>query len=102
MTESSTTGRYCDLLYRHYENELGKGRVRARCVPHEGVFLYEVCATYAKPVSAVPYYVLGKTEAEARRRVRDWYGLTVVTVRLIPPGAEAETILTDPLRMPTK
>lgn len=102
MTEPSTVERYCDLLYRPYETELGKGRVLSSCVPHEGVLLYEVFATYARPVPPAPYYVLRRTEAEAQRRVRDWYGLTVVAVRPIPPGAEAETILTDPLRMPMR
>lgn len=94
--------RLCELRYRPYETEFGRGVVRSRCVPHPGVFLYEVLATYAKPAPPSAYYVLGRTAKEARARVEHWYGLTVQSVRLIPPSREAEAILTDPLRMPTK
>lgn len=94
--------RLCELQYRPYENEFGRGRVLARCVPHHGVCLYEVLATYAQSVPPSTYYVLGRTMREARARVQDWYGLTVKSVRLIPPGQEAERILTDPRRMPMK
>ena len=82
-----------------YETENGVTRL-CRCVPYKGVRLYEIKATYAKTVRASSYYILAKTLREAKRRFRSTFTwLDVVGVRLIS-GEEAESILTNPLKMP--
>lgn len=89
-------GRNCTLVYEKGEDW---EEVR-RCIPDQGMYLFEVKANYAKkpPVS---YYRLGSTPKEVRDRFsKSMTWLDVVSVRLIPPGDEARGILHDPLRMP--
>lgn len=72
-----------------------------RCIPNEGYGLYEVQATYAKNHPPSSYFRLGLTADEVLNRFRNgkpW--LTIVGLRLIPPGEEAEDILTDPNKIP--
>lgn len=93
----------CELRYRYFETEYGEGCIVDRCVPLDGVFLYEVSAAYARQIPSTYYYVLGGNVADARRRFLFIYSwMDVRTVRLIPPGAEAESVLTNPLKMPMR
>lgn len=90
----------CDLEYT--TNNKGVTSV-TRCIPHQGVSLFEIKATYAKTVPSATYYVLGDTKKMAKGRFENtmtW--LTITSIRLIPPGEEAESILTDPMRMPLR
>ena len=67
-----------------------------------GFYLFEICATYAKTIPPCTYYRLGKTMNEAKRDFKavmgDW--MKIIVARLIPPGEEAESILTNPIRVP--
>lgn len=94
----------CRLIYEPFETEYCKGTVLIRCIPNDGVSLYEIQATYAKQRSSTKYYYLGRTEKEARSRFQNMLGswMTITSIRLIPPGDEAECILTDRLRMPKR
>lgn len=94
----------CQLIYEPFETKCGMGIVLTRCVPNDGVSLYEIQATYAKQIPSTKYYFLGRTEKEARSRFQNTLGswMTITSVRLIPPGDEAEHILTDRLRMPKR
>lgn len=93
----------CKLVYEPFETKDGYGQKLVRCVPFEGVCLFEVSATYAKSKPSSKYYVLGGTIRDAKNRFTSWYSwLSVTDIRYIPPGDEAERILTDPLRMPTR
>lgn len=96
--------RLCQLIYEPFKTEYGIGTVLTRCIPNEGVWLYEIQATYAKQIPSSKYYYLGRTEKEARSRFYGTLGswMTINSIRLIPPGDEAERILTDPLRMPKR
>ena len=72
-----------------------------RCVPDDGILLFEVKATYSPTHPPATYYRLGKSVGDVKRQFTEsmcW--LKVVLVRHIPPGEEAEAILTDPMRMP--
>ena len=74
----------------------------ARCIPARGFCLFEICATYAKTIPPCTYYRLAKTMNEAKRNFKavmgDW--MKIISARLIPPGEEAESILTNPIRVP--
>lgn len=94
----------CQLIYEPFETEHCKGTVLTRCIPNDGVQLYEIQATYAKQRPSTKYYYLSRTEKEARSRFQNTLGswMTITSIRLIPPGDEAERILTDRLRMPKR
>ena len=38
----------CTLIYKPFKTEYGEGEVLDRCIPKEGVWLWEIQATYAK------------------------------------------------------
>lgn len=93
----------CKLLYRPFKTEHGYGKELVRCVPHEGVWLYQISATYSDQIPCAQYYYLGRTEKEALMRFKNtmpW--LKVKSIQMIPPGDQAECILTDRLRMPKR
>lgn len=93
----------CDLIYEDYATEHGCGTVVKRCIPHDGVFLFEIRATYAKCNPCTAYYILGRTKKEAVERFANTMGwMGICSVRLIPPGEEAESILTDWRKMPMR
>lgn len=94
----------CQLIYEPFETKCGMGVVLTKCIPNNGVSLYEIQATYAKQIPSTKYYFLGRTEKEARLRFQNTLGswMTITSIRLIPPGDEADHILTDRLRMPNR
>lgn len=94
----------CQLVYEPYESKCGTGIVLTRCIPNDGVWLYEIQATYAKQIPSAKYYYLGRTEKEARSRFQNTLGswMTITSIRLIPPGDEAERILTNRFIMPKR
>lgn len=95
----------CTLVYEQNEWITDCGVVSQttlkRCIPDDGVFLFEIKATYAKQVPSCKYYYLGTSTKDARERFTNTMSWMKITeVRLIPPGEEAERVLTDPKRMP--
>ena len=42
-------------------------------VPHDGYYLFAVCATYAKSLKPNPYYVIARTEREAKQIFQKYY-----------------------------
>lgn len=73
-----------------------------RCVPKDGVYLFEINATYAKSIPPSTYYELGKTKKEAKHRFqRAMTWMTITSIRMVPPD-EAESILTNPMKMPMR
>lgn len=93
----------CKLEYRDFSTEHGYGTELVRCIPNEGVWLYEIKATYATNIPSTTYYYLGRDLKEAKARfakAMPW--MRVTSIRLISPGEEAEQILTDKLRMPKR
>ena len=93
--------RLCDLEYEVFNTPHGEGRTVKRCIPKEGVSLYEIRAQYAKQVPPTTYYYLGRSKQDARK----WFletipYMTIVSTRLIHPGSEADRILTNPMTMP--
>ena len=91
----------CDYIYESFSTPSGYGKVLARCIPHEGVFLYEIRATYAKQIPSSTYYVLRRTQKEAVSRFkRTLEYMKITSIVMIPPGDEAEAILTDRYKMP--
>ena len=91
--------RNCEVIYK--TDDRGIMSV-ARCIPARGFCLFEICATYAKTIPPCTYYRLGKTMNEAKRDFKavmgDW--MKIISARLIPPGEEAESILTNPIQVP--
>lgn len=89
----------CEVIYK--TDDRGIMSI-ARCIPAHGFYLFEICATYAKTIPPCTYYRLGKTMNEAKRDFKavmgDW--MKIIVARLIPPGEEAESILTNPIRVP--
>lgn len=89
----------CEVIYK--TDDRGIMSI-ARCIPAHGFYLFEICATYAKTIPPCTYYRLGKTMNEAKRDFKavmgDW--MKIISARLIPPGEEAESILTNPIRVP--
>ena len=85
----------------YYETDKRGVTKVVRCVPKDGYSLYEVNATYDKNHPHSSYYRLGSSTAEVIERFQNgkpW--LTIIGLRLIPPGEEAEAILTNPNKMP--
>ena len=73
-----------------------------RCYPLEGFYLYEIKATYAKSHPPSSYHVLGSSAKDAKKRfLQTLPWLYVVCLRMIT-GAEADEILSDPLRIPLR
>lgn len=92
----------CTLIYKPFKTEYGEGEVLDRCIPKEGVWLWEIQATYAKQHPVSTHHVLGRTKEEALERFHNTMSwMTVTSIRCIPPGAEAELILTNRYLMPT-
>lgn len=89
----------CKLIYG--TDESGVTTV-TRCIPADGFYLFEVRAAYAKTQPPSIYYILARTKNNAVRRFKNTIGiwLKAVSVRMIPPGREAESILTNPVKMP--
>ena len=89
----------CEVIYK--TDDRGIMSI-ARCIPAHGFYLFEICATYAKTIPPCTYYRLGKTMNEAKRDFKavmgDW--MKIISARLIPPGEEAESILTNPIQVP--
>lgn len=105
MSEFLMHGPLCTLVYEHNEWDTDYGPVQQaflkRCIPNEGIYLFEVCATYAKRIPPSTYYYLGACEKDVRERFAHLMGwMTATSVRLIPPGDEAERILTNMYTMP--
>ena len=93
----------CELVYENFVTEHGYGQKLVRCIPHPNVMLWEISATYANPVKPCAYYVLGRTKKEAKERFMNCFSwLYITNIRYIPPGDEAENILTNPFKMPTR
>lgn len=91
--------RLCQIEYTTDERGV---KSASRCVPYTGVTLFEIKATYAKSVPSSTYYYLGRTKKDATSRFMSVMGryMTITSLREIPPGDEAESILTDMYRMP--
>ena len=87
---------YCDLRYTIIPN-MGEGaRKLVEIIPREGVWLFEIKATYAKQHPASSYYVLGMNEKDVRRRFKrlfSWIGI-IESVREVE-GNEKRSILKD-------
>lgn len=97
--------RLLDQLYTlKYETEMGVDFVHTyftRCIPNDGVNIYEVYATYAKAKPSTRYYYFGRNIAEAKLRFKTMMPyMNITSIRQIPYGAESEQILTDPLKIP--
>ena len=93
--------RLCDLEYETFNTPYGEGKTLKKCIPKEGVSLYEIKATYAKQVPPTTYYYLGRNKQDARKRFLNTIPyMNITSTRLIPPGEEREQILTNPMRMP--
>lgn len=92
------------LCKYEYQTEVCKDYVRTfatRCIPNRDVNLYEVRARLTKSQRTNVYYVLGRNITEARARFKSLLPyMEVLLTELIPPGAEAEEILTNPLKFP--
>ena len=71
-----------------------------RKVPDDGYFLFEVGGTYSKTLSFTYRTFLAKNASEAKARYKKVFGWDALSYRFIPPGEEAESVLTDPLMMP--
>ena len=94
------TSKYYKVEYREFENHEGYGWVQARCIPDEGINLYEIKATYAKQHPCNKYYVFAKTKKEARKRFKD----TLTWLHIIESICEVnkneiEKILCDPYQV---
>lgn len=96
--------RLCELIYTPFRTKYGYGRVLSRCIPKENVNLYEIKATCSGKQSSSAYYFLGRSKREAKIRFQNTMGtfLNFVSIRMIPPGEEAERILTNKFLMPTR
>lgn len=91
----------CRYEYQEVQGEDFALTAAVRCIPNEGVNLYKFSARLAKSQRTNVYYVLGKNMTEARLRFDSLLPyMEVVLIELIHPGAEAEAILTDPLKFP--
>ena len=89
--------RLCSYEYKYvyYVDEYNYEKVLKRRIPFDGVSVYEVKATYAKQVPVTTYYVLGRTEREARNRFSGtlvW--MKIKAIRKMRKE-EAESVLTD-------
>ena len=94
-----------ERLYKlKYKTEIGSDFVLTyltRCIPNDGVNIYEICATYAKAKPSTRYYYFGRNIAEATLRFKITMPyMKITSIRQIPYGAESEQILTDPLKIP--
>ena len=93
--------RFCDYIYESYTTGTGYGKRLVRCVPYDGVFIYEIGATYAKQRPCSFYYVFGRTEKEARNRFKSAYGdyMKIMSIVIVPED-KVNDILTDRLKIP--
>ena len=87
----------CDLVYKNMGNNMVS---LLRCIPHEGQLLYEVSGTLHKSKPNTTQRFLAESEREAKERYLYLYGWKATSCRYIPPGDEAESILSDPSKMP--
>lgn len=71
-----------------------------RCIPLDGQILYECLGHYDKRQKPVPCYLLATSVKEAKARYHYFFGYNAWTVKEVPPGEEADRILTDPHKMP--
>lgn len=71
-----------------------------RCIPLDGQILYECLGHYDKRCKPLSYYLLASNGKEAKKRYRFFFGYEPWSLREIPPGDEAESILTNPNKMP--
>ena len=71
-----------------------------RVVPLDGQFLFECCGNYDKRQKPVTHYLLAASKKEAESEYENLFGWRPWSVRVIPPGDEAEAILTDIKKMP--
>ena len=71
-----------------------------RCIPKDNNLLFEVGGTYVKSKPLTYRCFLAGSAKEAKERYKSLYGWNATKCRCIPPGIEAEDILTNPLKMP--
>lgn len=71
-----------------------------RCVPNEGIKLYEIKGTYAKNRPSVSYYFLAANKIEAKQKFLNTMALKITSIREIIDEQEKESILTDITKMP--
>lgn len=91
----------CRYEYQEVQGEDFALTAAVRCIPNEGVNLYRVRARLTKSQRTNVYYVLGRNTTEAQARFKSLLPyMEMLLIELIPPGLEAEAILTDPLKFP--
>ncbi len=90
------SGRLCTLVYEQTEQYTSL----KRCIPNEGVFLFEISATYAKQVPPSKYYYLGTSMKNAKKRFTSYIPWMKITGAHLVQGEEAERILTNPKTNP--
>lgn len=91
----------CRYEYQDVHGEDFSLTAAVRCIPNEGVNLYKFRARLTKSQRTDVYYVLGHNMIEARLRFDSLLPyMDVLLIELIHPGAEAEAILTNPLKFP--
>lgn len=91
----------CKLIYKTKITDEIESKILVRCIPKDGVYLWEIRATYDKNIPPTTYYRLGKTKTDVRRDFNDtmcWMKIT--SIRLVPYGDEAEAILTNWMKIP--
>lgn len=91
--------KHCSRYDLHYQLDGGPGYeqvILLRREMHDGYRLYRVKATYAKPVVACNYYVIARSETEARKIFKGTFSwLSIISEVNVVDDNTAQTILSS-------
>lgn len=90
-------GKRCAIIYE--PDETG-ALCATQCLPNYGQILFECKGHYDKSVDPIPYYLLAANQKEAKELYEYIFGYKAWSIRVVPPGKEADDILFDPRAMP--
>ena len=90
-------GRKCDMVYKATPT----ATEAQRCIPHKDYLLFECKGALTKTTPIRTYLVLAKTAREAKREYEKVFSWKCTETRLLTEADERESILSNPLKMPT-
>ena len=86
----------CDMVFAEDKD----GVVAVQCIPTGDNLLFWVSGAYVKRAPPVSNLILARTNKEAKQKYKNLHGWEATECWYIPPGEEADEILTNPLLMP--
>lgn len=89
-----------DYKYESIIEDDRLSRKLVEIIPHEGYSLWMICATYAKNLPKIKYFVIAKSAAEASKKFKEtftWFSFVDKPIKCSPE--EEYEILHNPSRV---